>query len=707
MEKYLHGTEPHEQQRLTRLQGLLNASSLRQLAIEGGERVLDVGAGLGNLSRAMARAGAQVVAIERDESQIAECLRQARAADEESLVDVRQGLARDPPLQDDEWGSFDIAHGRFILEHVLDPAAVVAAMLRAVRPGGRIVLEDDDHDVLRLWPALPAFEELWRAYIGAYEDIGADPFVGRHLVSLLHDAGAEATRARQLNFGGCHDDPAFGILVDNFVGIVEGARPGILVSGRMGADAFDAAIEAFRRWSGRRDASMWYSTCWAEGFRPGGDHSDRSSTIRRAARDESALVRASRGDVLPFLIATAEDLNSTLDLSEVFRRVARRVKTLIDCHLFCVLLWDEREQLLMHSYSMRFDSHVELQDAGGFRLGFGIGGSAAKLRAPVRVPDVSKDPRYVRYRHQEVEVRSELAVPLIVKNRLIGVIDLESMEYSAFTQEHEQMLVALASHIAIALENARLYETVRAGEARMEHDLSTAREIQKALLPERCQDIPGLDVGIAYVPALELGGDFYDVLTCPDQRWAFSVGDVAGKATAAALQGSMAVGIMRGNVIELGSTPAEMLVYLNEQLCRPDLEDRFIAMAYCLYDRAERRLTCGNAGFPKPWLVRDGRADPVAAFGLALGIEREIEYETVDVALRPGDVVVLCSDGFSECRTPDGTMFGTARLVDTLVALADSPAQAIADGLLAATDLHAAGDASRHDDRTALVLKVD
>jgi sigma-B regulation protein RsbU (phosphoserine phosphatase) len=358
---------------------------------------------------------------------------------------------------------------------------------------------------------------------------------------------------------------------------------------------------------------------------------------------------------------------------------------------------------------MRFDSHVELQEAGGFTLGYGIGGSAAKLRAPVRVPNVLQDPRYVRYRHQEVEIRSELAVPLIVKDRLIGVIDLESMEYNAFGDEHEQLLTALASRIAIALENARLYETVRADELRLEQDLATAREIQKALLPVRGQAIPGLELGIAYEPARELGGDFYDVLACPEGRWAFAVGDVSGKATAAALYGSMAVGIMRGNVIELGSAPSEMLAYLNEQLCRPDIEDRFLAMAYCLYDGRTRRLTCGNAGFPRPWLVRDGEARPIDAQGLALGIEAPVDYGTVDVELRPGDVVVLASDGFAECRAPDGTLFGTARLRAALAGLAGPagrPAQAVADGLLAATDHHAAGGAGRHDDRTALVLKV-
>ena len=126
-------------------------------------------------------------------------------------MEFRQGDARQLPLRDEEWGTFDLAHTRFLLEHVADPLAVVAAaMARAVRPGGRIVLEDDDHEGLRLWPEPPRIRPtLWQAYQRSYEHLGNDPAIGRRLVSLLVDAGATPVRNSFVFFGSCAGDPRF------------------------------------------------------------------------------------------------------------------------------------------------------------------------------------------------------------------------------------------------------------------------------------------------------------------------------------------------------------------------------------------------------------------------------------------------------------------------------------------------------------------
>ncbi len=175
-----------------------------------------------------------------------------------------------------------------------------------------------------------------------------------------------------------------------------------------------------------------------------------------AADGRSDEPRGGRGiaeerSYLRFLVQSAQDLNSSLELNEVFRNVAERIKPLVDYNLFCLMLWDEQTQLLEHSFSLCYGKQVPLK--GGFPLDHGIGGTCARLRRPVRVPNVLVDPRYVRYRHPEVEIRSELAVPLVVRDRLIGVIDLESTDFDSFSNEHEQMLMALASHVATALEN--------------------------------------------------------------------------------------------------------------------------------------------------------------------------------------------------------------------------------------------------------------
>ena len=267
---YIHGTHPDEQERLSKLNELLNIRSLQALDLRGGEVILDVGSGLGQLSRAMARAigpEGKVIAVERDPDQLAEARRQAAENGEADLVDFRRGDAFHLPLNDTERGAFDIVHTRFVLEHVPDPQGVVDAMVTAARPGGRIVLEDDDHDVLRLWPAVPAFEHLWRVYFESYRDLGNDPIIGRRLIEMLHRAGAAPTRNDTLFFGSCSGHPDFSHFVANFIGVVESAADRMRASGAVSTRELIDGTEAMEAWTRRRDAALWYHTCWAEGCR--------------------------------------------------------------------------------------------------------------------------------------------------------------------------------------------------------------------------------------------------------------------------------------------------------------------------------------------------------------------------------------------------------------------------------------------------------
>jgi SAM-dependent methyltransferase len=270
---YLHGTAPDEQDRLSRLNDLLNERSLREMALRPEEKVLDVGCGLGQLTRGMARQVglARVVGVERSEAQLAEARRLASQAGEDGAVEFRQGEATRLPLRDDEWGTFDIAHARFVLEHVPDPAAVVRELVRAVRPDGRVVLEDDCHEILRLWPEPPGFDRLWRCYLRTYDRVGNDPLVGHRLVCLLYQAGAVPQRNTWLFFGACAGEP--GLLdtcVDNLVRILQGVRAPILDLGEVEPTFFDSCLAAIRSWGERPDAALWYGISWAEGRRPSG-----------------------------------------------------------------------------------------------------------------------------------------------------------------------------------------------------------------------------------------------------------------------------------------------------------------------------------------------------------------------------------------------------------------------------------------------------
>jgi len=405
---------------------------------------------------------------------------------------------------------------------------------------------------------------------------------------------------------------------------------------------------------------------------------------------------------LRFLVQSAEDLNSSLELDEVFQKVAERIKPLVDYHLFCVMFWNEGTRMLEHSFSLCYGEQIAQQ--GGFPLGHGIGGTCAALRRPVRVPNVLVDPRYVRHRHPEVEIHSELAVPLVVRDRLIGVIDLESTDFDAFSEEHEQMLSALASHVATALENARLHANVRRHEQRLERDLITARQIQKGLFPEQPPRVEGLDIGLAYAPARELGGDLYDFIASGDGRLAIAVGDVAGKATPAALYGSLAVGILRGNSVRVPLEPVDMLRALNEGLLETQIDNRYVALALAVYDVHSRSLSLANAGFPMPIVVRDGAVQKIDVRGIPLGILQTDSYQAHDLDWKPGDMVVFCSDGLEESLNTEGEELGYERLGQEIRSLVGEPVQRIADRLLELTDEHA-GAGRQHDDRTVVVLR--
>ncbi len=270
MQPYLHGSEPPEQGRLSNLNDLLNQACLRELGLRRGETVLDVGCGLGQFTRAMARAvGPQgrVVGVERDPNQLAEASRQALATGESDLVEWRVGEAQRLPLNASELGAFDVVHARFVLEHVSDPEQVVRQMAGAVRPGGRVILADDDHQVFRAWPEPAGLPELWQAYMAAYQHLGCDPFIGRRLVELLSEAGLEPRRNHWVFFGSCAGQPEFPAFVQNAIGVVETARDLITGSLGFGQVRFDEALANFREWGARRDAAIWYALCWAEGVR--------------------------------------------------------------------------------------------------------------------------------------------------------------------------------------------------------------------------------------------------------------------------------------------------------------------------------------------------------------------------------------------------------------------------------------------------------
>ena len=269
--KYIHGNSLEEQHRLSLLNDILNESCLRELNLQKREKVLDLGSGLGQFTRLIARTvGSEgiVVGIERDRHQISQAKRLADSSGETELVEFRKGDALELPLSGSELGTFDVAHARFLLEHVPCPALVVQQMVRSVRPGGRVFVSDDDHDNFRPWPEPPGFPALWKAYVRSYERLGNDPYIGRRLVLLLRDGGLTAIRNTCVFFGGCAGNERFQAVADNLIGALEGAKDVILSEESLDEESFYTGIDRLQQWKAHSSSVLWYTVCCAEGAVP-------------------------------------------------------------------------------------------------------------------------------------------------------------------------------------------------------------------------------------------------------------------------------------------------------------------------------------------------------------------------------------------------------------------------------------------------------
>ena len=409
---------------------------------------------------------------------------------------------------------------------------------------------------------------------------------------------------------------------------------------------------------------------------------------------------------LTLLYEVSHELTSTLDRAQLLSLIAKRVKKFVNYDVFTVMLWDESKRALESVFSVRYEDSIPARLL--MPLNQGITGSAAAEKRTIRVEDVRNDPRYLACNLEgEAELRSELVVPLLRLNRLVGVLDLESTKVGAFTPDHEHLLNILSSFVAVALENARLFEESRETQLRMQDDLETAREIQRQLLPTGAKEIPGLDLATAYMPARELGGDFYDLLPYGLGRLGIALGDVSGKGTAAALYGSLAIGILREVVNERQGRPSEMLDILNKRLLAARMDARFVAMQFAVYDAALRELSISNAGGTLPLLVRGGQVTEINVTGVPLGLLPEVEYDEITLSLLAGDVIILASDGIHESTNKDMEEYGSDRLKALLATVVPlDPGYTIAQRIVKATDEHTGIGLPPHDDRTLLILRV-
>ncbi len=409
-------------------------------------------------------------------------------------------------------------------------------------------------------------------------------------------------------------------------------------------------------------------------------------------------VRA-QADTLLLLNEVSRETGSILDVEELLRRAAEQTKRVIDYQILSIMLYDEEQKVFRHRVDVKHGQRVQ----GKLRVAAteGIVGAAATLKEPVIVPDVTVDPRYLMV---NPETRSELAIPMIHKGKVIGVLDLESPQPNYFTEDHVQTLSILAGNLAVSLENARLYEQVAKDEARLERDLQAAKRIQGALLRPVPSEDYGVDLAARYLSAREVCGDLYEFLRYGPQQLGIALGDVSGKGTAAALYGAVSIGIMR-SLAPQKLQPAEMLKQMNQLVGERRIEGRFMTACFATWQKGRSKLRVANAGQSQPLLYKDGRCGKIELTGFPLGIYEDVSYDEWNVTLDPGNILVFHSDGIAETTNSEGLFFGTARLRKLIEDNHEVTAAELADIVLREVDFFA-DSAPLADDRTLVVLKV-
>jgi phosphoserine phosphatase RsbU/P len=354
----------------------------------------------------------------------------------------------------------------------------------------------------------------------------------------------------------------------------------------------------------------------------------------------------------------AQKISSILDLDQLIDNIVNEVAHSFGLLETSVYLYDEaRGELVMggvHGCSLR---------QKGFRLKIGKEGMVGYVASTGQMryaPDVRKDEYYIGC---EESTQSEVAIPLHVGERLVGVFTASHPDLDAFPRQQLRLLQALCDHMAIAIDNAHRFQLERAEREAMNREAEEARAIQQALLPKASPYIPGFAVSGLSISARAIGGDWYDFIPFPDGRWGLVLADVSGKGTAAALLMSATRGMLR-SLAEACCTPAEVLDKLNSLLVEDFPAGKFVTLVYAVLDPATRSITFASAGHLRPLLVDDsGPRFLDTERGLPLGLSCG-DYSQSTVALSNGSRLVFYSDGISEASNREDEEYGLDRLAE-------------------------------------------
>jgi sigma-B regulation protein RsbU (phosphoserine phosphatase) len=414
------------------------------------------------------------------------------------------------------------------------------------------------------------------------------------------------------------------------------------------------------------------------------------------ARLYGAMRRESKQRELLFDVGTR--VSSTLDLNEVMELILDSLRQVVDFDAGGVYIVGneptEIECVTARGYEPDMADRVEL------KFGEGVVGWVARNVEPVIIDDVGKDPRYLNARPP---TRSEIVVPLKAGSKIVGVINLESDLPAGFGQEDLLLIQTFGSQAAISIEQAKLHMELLE-KRRLKDQVELARHIQQTFLPDRLPDIPGYRISAINLPSDEVSGDYYDVIDIGDNQWGLVIADVFGKGIPAALvmasfRASLLAEIRNNYSISTIMNKVNRLIWESVE------PERCVTACYGVLDAGRSVFTYSNAGHLYPMVIGPRGTERLAAGGMLLGVVDESKYEQERVHLRPGDLLLLFTDGLTEAENAGGEAYGEDRLADSARGLMHLPCDDIVRGIHQAIIEFSGG--SLIDDFTMLAVKAE
>lgn len=424
------------------------------------------------------------------------------------------------------------------------------------------------------------------------------------------------------------------------------------------------------------------------------------ATIPRATTAEYAAEHQLAFDQVEDLLKlqkAAQNISSILDLDRLIDKVVNDVARSFGCVEADVYLHDEERGELVLACAHGCAGCDVCGKGHSLKIGKeGMVGYVAATGQMRYAPNVRKDPYYIGC---EECTLSEVAIPLHVEGKLIGVFTASHPQLDAFPPEELRLLQALCSYVAVAVNNARRYQKERHERQKMSREANEARKIQQALLPRSSPYIPGFVISGLSTPAGAVGGDWYDYIAFADGRWGLVLADVSGKGTAAALLMSATRGMLR-SLAEAACSPSEVLTRLNQLLVNDFPSGRFVTMLYGVLDPVARTLSFASAGHLRPLLIENSHARFLdTERGMPLGIGPG-DYSEAQVQLPPGSRLLFYSDGITEATNPEEDEYGADRLEKHF-----RQSEASAESILEDVRTFANG-AGLHDDATVILVKA-